>query len=127
VAAARLEGGTGEQPPARLALSTAPFSLAALAKLEFAAVDPARYPALALAYQALAAGQSACLALNAANEVAVAAFLAGEIAFTDIVHCVERVLERAQPAQAQSLEEVFAQDLSQRALARACLAQMGAR
>ncbi len=63
-------------------------------KLEFEEVDPARYPAIGLAREALAEGGAAPAVLNAANEVAVAAFLAGKIRFPEIVRLVEQTRSR---------------------------------
>ncbi|MDR2913213.1 MAG: 1-deoxy-D-xylulose-5-phosphate reductoisomerase [Alistipes sp.] len=80
--------------PARLALRGEGLSLTGAA-LTFEEVDEARYPALALVRECMAAGGTALCALNAANEVAVAAFLEGRIRFTEIVRTVERTLERA--------------------------------
>ena len=76
---------------------TAPFSRLDLAKirnLEFLPVDTERFPAIELAYLACRAGGSMPAVLNAANEVAVERFLAGELPFTSIVEIVSRVLER---------------------------------
>ena len=106
---------------ARLALDVPRLSLTALGKLEFFEVDYARFPALGLAYAALKQGQGACLALNAANEVAVAAFLSGEIRYTDIVRTTERTLERLDLSDPLSLDEVFARDRLARTQARAIL------
>ena len=106
---------------ARIPLAIARLSLTALGKLEFFEVDYARFPALELAYAALKQGQGACLALNAANEVAVAAFLAGEIRFTDIVRTTERTLERLDLSDPVSMDEVFARDGLARTQARAVL------
>ncbi len=94
----------------RLSLSVPPLSLASARTLEFFDVDTERFPALELAYQALERGQGACLALNAANEVAVAAFLDGSLRFTDIVSLTERTLERVDLSEPTSIEEVFARD-----------------
>ena len=63
-----------------------------------------------VAYQALERGQGACLALNAANEVAVAAFLDGGVRYTDIVSLTERTLERVDLSEPTSIEEVFERD-----------------
>ena len=63
-----------------------------------------------LAWDALRAGGAMPTALNAANEIAVAAFLAGQIAFTRIVQCAEDVLARGLPSAPASLEEVIAVD-----------------
>ena len=76
---------------------TAPFARLDLAKirtLDFLPVDPHRFPAVELAYQACRSGGSMPAVLNAANEVAVERFLAGELSFTSIVEIVSRVLER---------------------------------
>lgn len=105
----------------RLPLTIASLSLTALAKLEFFEVDTARFPALGLAYQALERGQGACLALNAANEIAVAAFLSGEIRFIDIVPTSERTLERLDLSDPLTMAEVFECDLHARTVARAVL------
>ncbi|TAG84132.1 MAG: 1-deoxy-D-xylulose-5-phosphate reductoisomerase [Betaproteobacteria bacterium] len=95
---------------ARLPLSVERFSLARVGRLEFFEVDPIRYPALPLAYAALRAGQRECLVLNAANEVAVAAFLNQAISFTKIVPIVERALEDARGPAPSSLFDVFELD-----------------
>ncbi len=94
----------------RLSLSVPPLSLASARTLEFFEVDAARFPAVELAYQALERGQGACLALNAANEVAVAAFLAGSVRYTDIVSLTERTLARVDLSEPANIEEVFARD-----------------
>jgi 1-deoxy-D-xylulose-5-phosphate reductoisomerase len=76
---------------------TAPFARLDLAKirtLDFQPVDPYRFPAVELAYRACRAGGSMPAVLNAANEVAVERFLAGELSFTSIVDIVSRVLEK---------------------------------
>ena len=105
----------------RLPLAVPRLSLTALGKLEFFEVDYARFPALALAYAALRQGQGACLALNAANEVAVAAFLSGEIRFTEIVRTTDRTLQRLDLSDPLSMDEVFAHDAHARAVAREVL------
>ena len=69
------------------------FDLAQLSQLDFAPPDFARFPCLRLAYEAAAAGPSACIALNAADEIAVAAFLSGHIPFLGIPRTIEKVLE----------------------------------
>src|SRR5258705_6252664 len=76
---------------------TAPFARLDLAKirtLDFQPVDPHRFPAVELAYRACRAGGSMPAVLNAANEIAVERFLAGELSFTSIVEIVSRVLDR---------------------------------
>ena len=94
----------------RLSLSVPPLSLASARTLEFFDVNAERFPALELAYQALERGQGACLALNAANEVAVAAFLGGAVRYTDIVSLTERTLERVDLSEPTSIDEVYARD-----------------
>jgi 1-deoxy-D-xylulose-5-phosphate reductoisomerase len=116
--------GIAEKPSdvkARLPLAIPRLSLTTLGKLEFFEVDHARFPALGLAYAALKQGQGACLALNAANEVAVAAFLAGEIRYTEIVRTTERTLEQLDLSDPLSMDEVFARDRLTRTQARAVL------
>jgi 1-deoxy-D-xylulose-5-phosphate reductoisomerase len=105
----------------RLPLNLPSLSLAALGGLHFYDVDLERFPALGLAYAALNAGQGACLALNAANEVAVAAFLAGQARYTDIVPTVEKVLAIADATEPISMADVFARDAEMRLVAHAHL------
>lgn len=112
--------------PARLPLTIERFSLAKVGRLEFFDVDHERYPALNLAYAALRAGQGSCLALNAANEVAVAAFLERRIRFTQIVPLVERVLSSADASAPTSLAEVFERDRSTRSIATSLLSVFAA-
>ena len=70
------------------------LDLAAIARLDFEAPDLDRFPALRLAREALEAGGAAPIVLNAANEVAVASFLAGQISFPDIARLVQEALNR---------------------------------
>ena len=109
------------QPVERLSLSVPSLSLAALGGLHFFDVDERRFPALGLAYHALRRGQGACLALNAANEIGVSAFLSGRIRFPEIVALVERTLHAADIADPTTLDDVFAQDASIRARAMSLL------
>jgi 1-deoxy-D-xylulose-5-phosphate reductoisomerase len=109
--------------PERLSLAVERFSLAEVGRLEFFNVDHQRYPALSLAYAALRAGQGSCLALNAANEVAVAAFLDRKIRFTQIVPLVEQTLARADTGEPASLDDVFSRDRSTRAIAQSFVEQ----
>ena len=97
------------------------LSLPELGTLTFEEPDLDRFPCLALAYAAARAGGTAPAVLNAANEVAVAAFLAGKSGFLDIPRCVERVLERHDPVGADSLDAVLAADAWARREARALL------
>jgi 1-deoxy-D-xylulose-5-phosphate reductoisomerase len=80
--------------PERLPAPFARLDLARMRSLEFLPVDPRRFPAVQLAYAASRAGGSMPAVLNAANEIAVERFLAGELPFTAIVDIVSRVLDR---------------------------------
>jgi 1-deoxy-D-xylulose-5-phosphate reductoisomerase len=81
--------------PQRIDAGVAPLDLAAHGRLDFAAVDRAQFPCLALAEAAMRADGSAPARLNAANEVAVAAFLEGRIGFLQIAETVDAVLQKA--------------------------------
>jgi 1-deoxy-D-xylulose-5-phosphate reductoisomerase len=86
------------------------LDLSALGSLEFEPVDETRFIAIRLARQALAAGESAPAVLNAANEVAVAAFLAGELAFPAITDLVEATLGQHRAESVDSLERALSWD-----------------
>lgn len=103
--------------PDRMATPMAPLDLVALGKLEFEAPDEERFPALRLAREALIAGGARPAILNAANEVAVAAFLANRIGFLEIAAIVADTLERYDPAAPATLEAVIAIDADARRLA----------
>lgn len=96
--------------PRRIAAPVAPLDLAAIARLDFEAPDETRFPMLRLAREALETGGSAPALFNAANEVAVAAFLAGGIGFLDIAETVERAMAAATVEPLRDLEAVFAAD-----------------
>ena len=93
--------------PERMATPAQRLDLAAIARLDFEAPDLERFPALKLARDALEAGGAAAIVLNAANEAAVARFLAGSIGFTDIARLVRGALEDSKHAPPRSIEEVF--------------------
>jgi 1-deoxy-D-xylulose-5-phosphate reductoisomerase len=99
------------------------FDLAKLAQLDFSPPDFDKFPCLRLAYEAATAGQSACIALNASDEIAVAAFLQGGIPFLGIPRTIERVLELTPSARPESIPEVLAADRAARALAEQVIAQ----
>jgi 1-deoxy-D-xylulose-5-phosphate reductoisomerase len=107
--------------PERLATTAKRLDLAALAGLNFEPPDELRFPALRLARQALAAGGGAPAILNAANEVAVAAFLDRRIGFLDIVGTVEVVLDRLGGRRADDLDSIIAVDAEARDAARMSL------
>jgi len=104
--------------PARMETACEPLDLVAIGTLSFAAPDEERFPATRLAREAAEAGGAAPAVLNAANEVAVAAFLAGQIGFTRIAAHVADVLETYAPSAPASLDDVFAVDSEARARAR---------
>ncbi len=109
--------------PERLPLAAAkPLDLAALGALHFAPVDFDRYRCLRFAYEAGKRGGSLPTVLNAANEEAVAAFLAGRIPFLAIEEWIERALERHQPVDDPQLEEIREIDADVRAYVRSLLA-----
>jgi 1-deoxy-D-xylulose-5-phosphate reductoisomerase len=105
--------------PDRLPLDHLPvLDLPQAPALEFGEPDHAKFPCLALAYQALHAGGTAPAVLNAANEVAVAAFLAGAIPFLEIPRLLSQVMEAHEPAPADGLERLLAADHWARTQAR---------
>lgn len=105
--------------PERTTAGVGPLDLVKIGRLDFEAPDPNRYPCLGLAYEALRAGGTACATLNAANEVAVAEFLARRIRFTDIAAIVGDVLERTPVRPIANLDDVLAADARARDEARA--------
>jgi 1-deoxy-D-xylulose-5-phosphate reductoisomerase len=108
--------------PQRMETPLAPLDLAAIGQLTFEPTNEALFPATRLAREAIRAGGAAPAILNAANEVAVAAFLAGQIRFTRIAALVEETLERSNNApRPVSLGEVLAIDQSARLQARSLL------
>lgn len=110
--------------PERMDTPCAPLDLAALGSLTFEALDEVRFPATRLAREAAHAGGAAPAVLNAANEVAVAAFLAGQMAFTRIALVVEQTLERYTPMAPSSLDDVLGVDAEARSRARELLETM---
>ena len=104
--------------PRRMDTPCAPLDLAKMGELTFRPPDEARFPATALCRSAAEAGGAAPAVLNAANEIAVAAFLSGQIAFTRIAVMVAEVLSRYSPAAPDSLDDVIAVDHAARAHAR---------
>jgi 1-deoxy-D-xylulose-5-phosphate reductoisomerase len=109
--------------PSRRATGLPRLDLAALRRLEFHRVDERRYPMFSLARRALSAGGSLPVALNAANEVAVAAFLAERILFTDLHAVVAAVVESHRPRPADSIEAIRDIDREARRQARRALPQ----
>ena len=93
------------------------FDLSALKKLEFASPDFERFPCLQLAYEAAASGGAKTVALNAADEVAVAAFLDRVIGFEDIPRTIKTVLDETAGTHPESIKEVLRLDAEARAIA----------
>ncbi|WAC24802.1 1-deoxy-D-xylulose-5-phosphate reductoisomerase [Blastomonas sp. SL216] len=107
--------------PDRIATNCAPLDLATIGQLTFEPLDNERFPGPGICRQAIAAGGGAPAILNAANEIAVAAFLGGKIGFLDIAAIVSDVLAGYSPPSPQSLQDVLAIDREARAHAAAAV------
>ena len=112
--------------PERMETPALKLDLARIGSLSFEAPDLDQFPALRVAREAMEAGPAAPIILNAANEEAVAAFLARKIAFLDIVRTVEEALTRASAAPPQSIAEVIDIDRQARAMAKELMSEMAA-
>ncbi len=104
--------------PNRIDSGVAPLDLATVGRLDFSVADHKHFPCLALAYQALEAGGTSTAILNAANEIAVEAFLKKQIKFTQIATIIEQVLAKVPANTGDTLEQVLADDLVARKVAR---------
>jgi len=111
--------------PERLDSGVAPLDLVATARLDFEAPDEGRFPCLRLAREAVAAGGTAMAVCNAANEVAVAAFLEGRLGFTAIPEVIEHTLGRVPVLEPTSLSVVESADARAREEAYAYLVGPG--
>ncbi|MDM8349308.1 1-deoxy-D-xylulose-5-phosphate reductoisomerase [Pseudomonas sp. sp1636] len=111
--------------PQRIDSGVAPLDLFAIARLDFQAPDEQRFPCLRLARQAAEAGGSVPAMLNAANEVAVAAFLERRIRFPEIASIIEAVLNAEPGVAVESVEAVLAADRRARELAEQWLSRRG--
>ena len=111
--------------PGRIPSGVTPLNRAEVATLHFEAPDHTRFPALHQAYRALAEGGTAPAILNAANEVAVDAFLEGRLDFPGITRVIAGTLDRAAPAPADTLDTVREADAEARRLAAEVLAGEG--
>ncbi|MFO7648248.1 MULTISPECIES: 1-deoxy-D-xylulose-5-phosphate reductoisomerase [Halomonas] len=109
--------------PERIAAGVEPLDLFRIARLDFEAPDEVAFPCLRLAREAMAAGGTAPAVLNAANEVAVEAFLAGQLGFTGIGDLVERVRDSRPVEAADDLETILEADARARHAAREWLAR----
>ncbi|MGH8030205.1 MAG: 1-deoxy-D-xylulose-5-phosphate reductoisomerase, partial [Arenimonas sp.] len=110
--------------PERIESGVAPLDLAQLARFDFEAPDLEAFPCLALAYAALREGGTAPAILNAANEVAVAAFLAGQLPFLAIAELIERTLSALPAEPGDDLAVLLASDHRARRMAEHHLARM---
>jgi 1-deoxy-D-xylulose-5-phosphate reductoisomerase len=99
-----------------------PLDIAALSQLTFEEPDLDRFPCLGLAYKALKAGGTMSAVLNAANEVAVRAFLDGKIRLNEIAQAIASVMDRHQPVAAESLEIILDADHTARTQTEAIIA-----
>jgi 1-deoxy-D-xylulose-5-phosphate reductoisomerase len=104
--------------PERIDSGVASLDIIATARLDFEAPDYQRFPCLRLAVEAIRRGGTAMAVLNAANEVAVAAFLAGEVRFTDIAKIIEHALAQIVTVEPDTIAVVQQADSMARAVAR---------
>ncbi|KEX93749.1 1-deoxy-D-xylulose 5-phosphate reductoisomerase [Pseudomonas putida] len=111
--------------PERIDSGVPPLDLFAVARLDFQAPDEDRFPCLRLARQAAEAGNSAPAMLNAANEVAVAAFLDGRVRYLEIASIIEEVLNLEPVVVVNDLDAVFTADAKARELAEQWLSRHG--
>jgi len=100
--------------PERIDSGVEPLDIFDVAKLEFEKPDLERFPCLDLCYQAMRRGGSASIALNAANEIAVDAFLQNRIAFTSIAEIIENVLGESSITDVNTLDDILAADSAAR-------------
>jgi 1-deoxy-D-xylulose-5-phosphate reductoisomerase len=110
--------------PERISSGVASLDLVSVARLDFERPDFDRFPCLRLAYEAVAAGGTATAMLNAANEVAVEAFLDRHLRFVDIARVVEETLARLSPRAATDLDVVLEDDRAARAVSREGVARL---
>ncbi|MDR7015606.1 1-deoxy-D-xylulose-5-phosphate reductoisomerase [Acinetobacter sp. 3657] len=111
--------------PKRLKTHVPALDLFATAQLDFQAPDEVKFPALNLARQAMRAGGLAPTILNAANEIAVAAFLQNRIGFTQIAQVVEQSLEAVQNAKAENIDIILHTDMIARRIAEKYIVDIG--
>ncbi|HUR37068.1 MAG TPA: 1-deoxy-D-xylulose-5-phosphate reductoisomerase [Terriglobales bacterium] len=97
------------------------FDVLSLKQLDFRPPDMEKFPCLRLAYEAAEAGGSKSIALNAADEVAVAAFLEGQIGFSDIPDTIKSVMNETADTHPESIQQVLSCDEQSRTLARDCV------
>jgi 1-deoxy-D-xylulose-5-phosphate reductoisomerase len=113
--------------PERIESGVEPLDFTTLGSLEFERIDALRFPCVALAREAIRQGGTAPAALNAANEIAVEAFLAGRLAFTGIAEVIESVLGEVDVEPLSTLEQVYAADIEARGLASRFISRLAHR
>jgi len=112
--------------PERIEAGVKPLDLKAVAQLNFEEADTVRFPCLRLAYEAMLAGGTTTTILNAANEVAVAAFLAERLRFTQIPRLIEDTLAHLAGREADSLAVILEDDARARHIAEEAILQLNA-
>ena len=111
--------------PQRIASGVEPLNIFDVAKLDFEQPDLDRFPCLRLCYEAIKRGGSATIVLNAANELAVAAFLDEKIGFNDIARVIEQTLQKAEIIDdVSSLENILDADAKARVISNKCILTM---
>ena len=110
--------------PNRISSGVERLDIFKLSNLNFVRPDLEKFKCLGLAYQAMQQGSYACIALNASNEIAVQAFLNGDICLTDIADINEKVLLQAEKQPIGSLQAILAVDKLSREQARQCIADL---
>ena len=111
--------------PERIASGVEPLNIFDVAKLDFEQPDLTRFPCLRLCYEAIKKGGSATIILNAANEIAVAAFLDEKIGFNDIAVLIEQTLNKANITEdVNTLEHILEADIMARTITKECIAAM---
>jgi len=107
--------------PARIDSGVEPLDLVTVGQLNFMPADHQHFPCLALAYQALKTGGTSTTILNAANEIAVEAFLNKQIKFTHIPSIIEQTLSNVTPSSGDSLEQILTDDAHSRVIAESLI------
>lgn len=107
--------------PERMKTDCVPLDLAKIGKLDFEAPDYDRFPAIKLARNAIESGGAVPAILNAANEIAVAAFLKGGVQFLEITEIVSRIIDSYSPPEPNDLADIFGIDNETRGLAVAMI------
>jgi len=111
--------------PQRLESGAESLSLSQIGRLEFEAPDVGRFPCLGFAYRAAERGGTAPTIMNAANEIAVEAFLGGTLQFTEIAAVIEATMGELAPRQVRDLDSVLTADAQARVTAGEIVARIG--